>query len=250
METIQGLLEWFGEAEQMSGSGAIPVRVLEHLQLTLSAVAAAMIPAVGLGIYIGHSRRFEFITITVANLGRALPSFAILAFFFPISLQLGLGLGFWPTFIALFFLAIPPILTNAYVGIKEVDRDAVESATGMGMSGTEVLRSIEIPLAMPLIITGIRTSAVQVIATATLAALVAGGGLGRYIVDGFAVGDTAEIQSLLSALSNEPLPPELHLPQGTHPSFLRSRFPGRGSREPLLELTYGLKRTHLVHLRP
>jgi osmoprotectant transport system permease protein len=193
METIQGLLEWFGEAEQMSGSGAIPVRVLEHLQLTLSAVAAAMIPAVGLGIYIGHSRRFEFITITVANLGRALPSFAILAFFFPISLQLGLGLGFWPTFIALFFLAIPPILTNAYVGIKEVDRDAVESATGMGMSGTEVLRSIEIPLAMPLIITGIRTSAVQVIATATLAALVAGGGLGRYIVDGFAVGDTAEI---------------------------------------------------------
>jgi osmoprotectant transport system permease protein len=99
-----------------------------------------------------------------------------------------LGFTFWPAGVALFFLAIPPILINTYIGIKEVDPDVVEAARGMGMSGSEILRYIEVPLAAPLIITGIRTSAVQVVATATLAALVGVGGLGRFIVDGFSLG--------------------------------------------------------------
>jgi osmoprotectant transport system permease protein len=125
-------------------------------------------------------------TITAANLGRALPSFAILALAFPIALRYQLGFSIWPTVIAMFFLAVPPVLTNTYVGVKEVDADTVEAARGMGMTEGQVLRGIEFPLAAPLIVTGIRTAAVQVVATATLAAVVAGGGLGRFIIDGFA----------------------------------------------------------------
>jgi osmoprotectant transport system permease protein len=183
---------WFGAPEQWSGSGAIPTRVWEHLGYSIPAVLAAIIPAVMLGLYVGHTRRLEFL-VSVSGLARALPSFGVLAFFFPISLQLGLGLSFWPTFIALFFLAVPPILTNTYVGVREVDRDAVQAARGMGLTEREILRLVELPLAAPVIVGGIRTSAVQVVATATLAALVAGGGLGRYIADGLANFDHAQV---------------------------------------------------------
>ena len=129
--------------------------------------------------------------MSVANLGRAVPSFAILSIVFQIMLDywptIAFGLG--PTVLAMILLAIPPILTNTYVGVQQVDRDTVEAARGMGMTGGQVLRRLEMPLAAPLIVTGIRTAAVQVIATATLAALIGGGGLGRFIVDGFAQGD-------------------------------------------------------------
>jgi osmoprotectant transport system permease protein len=193
MDLMGEVINWFGDSEQWAGPNAIPRRLFEHIQLTVVSMSLALVPALALGLYIGHRRRFEFAVVTVANLGRALPSFAILALAFPISLELGLGLGFWPAVVALFFLAIPPMLTNTYVGVKEVEADTVEAARGMGMSGGEILRRIEVPLAAPLMVTGIRTSAVQVVATATLAALVAGGGLGRYIVDGFATGDKPQV---------------------------------------------------------
>jgi osmoprotectant transport system permease protein len=186
MEVIQMTIDWFTDPANWSGSQGIPVRVLEHLQYAVTSVLLAIPAGVGLGLYIGHTRRFEFVTITTANLGRALPSFAILALAFPLALQLNLGFSIWPTVVALFFLAIPPILTNTYVGVKEVDPDTVEAARGMGLTGSQVLRSIEVPLAAPLMVNGIRTAAVQVVATATLAALIAGGGLGRFIIDGFA----------------------------------------------------------------
>jgi len=131
--------------------------------------------------------RLAFVAVNVANVGRALPSLALLAFALPVAFALGLGLGFWPTLIALVPLAIPPMLTNAYVGTRAVDRDVIESARGMGMAELGILRRIEIPLALPLVLAGMRTSAVNVVATATLGALVAGGGLGRYIVDGLAL---------------------------------------------------------------
>ena len=120
----------------------------------------------------------------MANIGRALPSLALLAFALPVAFSLGLGLGFWPTLFALVPLAIPPVLTNAFVGIRAVDRDVIEAARGMGFSEVGILRRVEIPLALPLVLAGMRTAAVNVVATATLGALVAGGGLGRYIVDG------------------------------------------------------------------
>ena len=186
------VVAWFGAPEQWSGSGAIPARVWEHLGYSIPAVLAAMIPAVLLGLYVGHTRRMEFL-VSLSGLARALPSFGVLAFFFPISLQLGLGLSFWPTFVALFFLAIPPMLTNTYVGVREVDPDAVQAGRGMGLTEREILRQVELPLAAPVIVGGVRTSTVQVVATATLAALIAGGGLGRYIADGLATRDDAQV---------------------------------------------------------
>jgi osmoprotectant transport system permease protein len=187
------VVDWFSDPAQWSGTNGIPNRLWEHVQLSALSVLAAMVVAVPWGLYIGHTRRFEFVSVTVANLGRALPSFAILAFFFPIFLARGLGFTFWPAIVPLAFLAVPPILVNTHTGIRGVDPDVVEAARGMGMSGQGILRSIELPIAAPLIVTGIRTSAVQVVATATLAALIAGGGLGRYIVDGFAVGPESSL---------------------------------------------------------
>jgi osmoprotectant transport system permease protein len=161
------VVAWFGAPEQWSGSGAIPTRIWEHLGYSIPAVLAAIIPAVMLGLYVGHTRRLEFL-VSVSGLARALPSFGVLAFFFPISLQLGLGLSFWPTFIALFFLAVPPILTNTYVGVRQVDPEIVDAARGMGMTETGLVRKVRLPLAMPTIFAGIRTSAVSVLATATI----------------------------------------------------------------------------------
>lgn len=186
MDAIRAMLEFMGDGANWGGTQGIANRLVEHLWLSLTSTAAAAILAIALGLYIGHTRRFEFATITIANLGRALPSFAILAIAFPFALRFGISFEFWPTFVALFLLAIPPILINTYTGVREIDRDAIEAGKGMGMDGRQILRQIEIPLAAPLIVSGIRTSAVQVIATATLAAFVAGGGLGRFIVDGFA----------------------------------------------------------------
>lgn len=185
LELLFDASNW-SSGEGLSRSGAILVRLWEHLLLSGSALLAAAIPALGFGLYIGHRRRFEFAVVTLANLGRAIPSFAILALAFTAALRWGVSFEFWPGFAALFFLAIPPILTNAYVGVREVDADDVEAARGMGLSGWQILSRLQLPLAAPLIVAGLRTAAVQVVATATLAALLAGGGLGRYIVDGFA----------------------------------------------------------------
>lgn len=188
VSVLQEAISWLSDPTTWAGSNGIPTRMKEHLMLTGTALLVAAPVAIALGLFIGHTRKAEFLTVTIANLGRAIPSFAILAFVFPITLRLGWGLGFWPTVIALFFLAIPPILTNTYVGVKEVDQDTLEAARGMGMSGRQILTDIEIPLAGRLIVSGLRTSAVQVVATATLGAVIASGGLGRYIVDGFAFG--------------------------------------------------------------
>lgn len=186
VNSFELLWEWLTDPVNWSGSAGIPNRLVEHVQISVLATVGAIAVALPLGLFIGHTRRAEFVTVTAANFGRAIPSFAIVALTFPIAVELGWGLGFWPTLLALFLLAIPPILTNTYVGVKGVDPDTIEAARGMGMTEREVLRSIELPLAVPLIVAGIRTSAVQVVATATLGALVAWGGLGRYIIDGFA----------------------------------------------------------------
>ena len=185
MNVFSEVVEWFSEPANWSGEAGIPARLFEHVQLSAFSVVAAALVALPVGMAIGHTRRGEFVAITIANFGRAIPSFAILAITFPLLIQVGLGFTFWPTFIALFFLAIPPMLTNAYVGIKGVDADTVEAARGMGLTGREILMRVEAPLAAPLIVAGLRTSAVQVVATATLGAVIAWGGLGRFIIDGF-----------------------------------------------------------------
>lgn len=200
MGVLGDTFDWFLDPTNWSGSRGIPQRLFEHLQISLLAVLLAMIPAIALGLYIGHKRRFEFVTVNVANLGRALPSFAILALFFPIQLKLGFGLSSFSIVIALVLLSIPPILTNTYVGVKEVDQDLVEAARGMGMSDRDILRKIEVPLAAPLMVAGLRTAAVAVVATATLGAVIAGGGLGRFIMDGFAISSAGYPQVMGGAI--------------------------------------------------
>jgi osmoprotectant transport system permease protein len=186
MEFLGAVATWILAPEHWSGSDGVPNRVAEHLLISAVTTVAAVALALPFGVLAGHTGRGGFVTVNVANLGRALPSLALLALMFPLALSLKLGFGFWPTFLALVPLGIPPVLTNSYVAVREVDRDIVEAARGMGLRERQVLRQVELPIAAPLIIAGIRNAAVAIVATATLGALVAGGGLGRYIVDGIA----------------------------------------------------------------
>jgi osmoprotectant transport system permease protein len=186
MSFLSEVLAWLAAPEHWVGSDGIPTRLGEHLLLSSLTAAIAVLIALPVGVILGHTGRGGFLAINVANLGRAMPSLALLALVLPVALSLKLGLGFWPTFLALVPLGIPPVLTNSYVAVREVDRDIVEAARGMGLRELEVLRQVELPIAAPLIIAGIRNAAVAIVATATLGALVAGGGLGRYIVDGLA----------------------------------------------------------------
>jgi osmoprotectant transport system permease protein len=193
MDVLLAALEWLADAANYSGLNSIPRRVIEHVQISSQSLLLAFVVSLPVGLYIGHRRRFEFLAVSVGNLGRAIPSFGILGMFFIWTFNWPGVLGFWAVFFALFFLAIPPILTNTYVGIKGVDRDTVEAARGMGMTERNVLMRLELPLALPLVVAGTRTAAVQVVATATLGALTSWGGLGRYIVDGLATQDRPQI---------------------------------------------------------
>jgi osmoprotectant transport system permease protein len=150
----------------------------DHLLLSGAAVAVSICVAVPLGVVLGHLHRGSFIAVNIANVGRALPTLVVIAVGFTF-----LGLGFTNVMVALVVLAVPPILTNAYVAIDQVDPDAVEAARGMGMTPSQVLRRVELPLALPLLFAGIRTAVVFVIATATIAAIAGGGGLGDIIVN-------------------------------------------------------------------
>jgi len=188
MELLAEVVAWFDDPATWTGPNGIPARMLEHVLLSGACVVAAIAVAVPIGLLIGHTGRGALLAVSVANIGRGLPSYALLLMLFPF-----FGIGFPTAFAALLLLTIPPILTNTYVGVRDVDRDAVEAGRGMGMSERGLLRGVELPLAMPVIVAGIRIAAIQVVATATLAALVGGGGLGRYIVDGFALRDEGQI---------------------------------------------------------
>ncbi|MGH2773921.1 MAG: ABC transporter permease [Actinomycetota bacterium] len=193
METISQIFGFLTDPANYEGTMGIPTRFYEHFLMSFQSLALGILIALPVGLYIGHKRRFEFLAISVGNLGRALPSFGIVALVYVFAYDLPGTIGFWPTFIALTLLSIPPIMLNTFVGIKEVDRDTIEAAQGMGMTGREVLQRIEIPLAAPLILGGIRTAAVQVVATATLGAFTGWGGLGAFIRDGFAVRDFGQV---------------------------------------------------------
>jgi osmoprotectant transport system permease protein len=150
----------------------------DHIVLSAAALAVSIAVAVPLGVVLGHLHRGSFVAVNVANVGRALPTLVVIAVGF-----IFLGIGFTTVMVALVILAVPPILTNAYVAVDEVDPDAVEAARGMGMTPWQVIRRVELPLALPLLFAGIRTAAVFVVATATIAAIAGGGGLGDIIVN-------------------------------------------------------------------
>jgi osmoprotectant transport system permease protein len=185
---IESLIKWFADPLHWSGPDGIPARLLEHIQISAESVAIGAVIALPIGIVLGHYGRLGNLAINVSNVGRAVPSFGILVVAFQI-----FGLGDLPIILSLTALAIPPMVTNSYVALREVDPDIKDAARGMGYRGLTQLLRVELPLAVPLVMAGIRTSAVQVVATATLAALIAGGGFGRYIIDGLAQFDYTKL---------------------------------------------------------
>ncbi|HWH24488.1 MAG TPA: ABC transporter permease [Candidatus Limnocylindria bacterium] len=191
-----GLVEWFLDPANWSGRDAIGVRLLEHVVLSGLAIAIGVAAALPVGLYIGHTGRTAFVAVSLSNIGRAVPSYAVLVILFGFFVSATRDTTVFtngPTLLAMIALAIPPIVTNTFIGLREVDRELVEAARGIGMRGSQLLRQVELPLALPVIMAGIRIASVQVIATAALGAIIGGGGLGRYIVQGFLRHDDARL---------------------------------------------------------
>ena len=195
MDFLGDVLAWYSDPAQWSGNNSIPLRLWEHVSLATVSIAAALALAVPIGLYIGHTGRGAKAAVAVANIGRAVPSLGWLGIAYPISTGLfqRAGIGFLPAFIGLVALAIPPIVTNAYTGLREVEADLQDAGRGMGMTEWQLLRRVEIPVALPVILAGIRVSAVAVVATTPLAALVGGGTLGSYILQGLALSDEVRV---------------------------------------------------------
>jgi osmoprotectant transport system permease protein len=184
MGFLRDVAAYFNDRVSWRGNSGLLHLLGQHVSISLEAIIIALLVALPVGLGLGHARRGEVFAVNVANIGRAMPSFAVLV----LALQLT-SIGRAPALIALVLLAVPPIVTNAFVAMAAVDDDARESARGMGMTGTQVFRRVELPLAVPLVMAGVRTAAVQVVATATLAALVGYGGLGLLILRGLRARD-------------------------------------------------------------
>jgi osmoprotectant transport system permease protein len=178
-DQITSAWNWLTASSHWSGADGIPHRLLEHLGYSLLALAIAAVIALPLGALVGHTGRGGFLVVSFANLARAVPTLGLLLLVVTVT-----SIGLTPVIIPLIALATPPILVNTYEGIRAVDADIKDAAKGMGMRGPGVLLKAEVPVAMPLILLGLRTAAIQVVATATIAAYAGIGGLGRYIVDG------------------------------------------------------------------
>ena len=181
-------LDWLSQSAHWTGWNGIPTRVIEHVWYSGVAVLLAVVIALPLGLLTGHTGRGSVPATALSNFGRALPTLGVVVLVFRLQ-----PLSIWPVLAALVVIALPPILLNTDVGIRSVAADVREAASGMGMTGWQALWGVEVPLAAPLILAGVRAAAGQVIATATIAAYVGLGGLGRYIIDGFAVRDIGQI---------------------------------------------------------
>lgn len=190
----QEIVDFLSEETTWSGPTSIWARLGEHLWVSVVATLVAVVLVMPLGLWLGHIRRGADIATAVVNVGRAIPSFGILVLTVLVLVEFGVSvLSPWPVLVALVALAAPPVFTNTIAGIQGVPPFTVEAARGMGLREREVLADVELPLASPVIMEGVRIAFVQVIATATLGALVAWGGLGRFIVDGFATQDDGEV---------------------------------------------------------
>jgi osmoprotectant transport system permease protein len=189
VDFVADVASWFTDASNWQGVDGMPHRVWEHTVMCIVALVTAAAVALPVGMVIGHTGRGGAAAINVANLGRAIPSFAIIV----LAAQWFEEIGAKPAYIALVALAIPPMVTNTLTAVQGVDPEVKEAARGMGLTGRQVLVRVEVPMGIPLIMAGVRTSGVQIVATATLAALVGWGGLGRYIIDGLATRDFVEV---------------------------------------------------------
>ncbi|RJS45116.1 ABC transporter permease [Nocardioides cavernaquae] len=176
--------DWLADPVHWSGVDGIPHRLLEHVGYSALTVAIASVVALPLGLWIGHTGRFRGFAIALTGAVRALPTLGLLTL-----AVLWVGIGLTAPIVALVVLAIPPLLAGAYAGIEAVDRRTVDAARAQGMTEWQVLARVEVPLALPLILGGVRSAVLQVVATATIAAYIGLGGLGRYLIDGVAVRD-------------------------------------------------------------
>jgi osmoprotectant transport system permease protein len=195
MNLVTAAVSWLTDAAQWSGPGSIPQRLTEHVVLSAISLLIAVVIALPAGLAIGHTGRGSAFAANLANVGRAIPSLAVIGIVLPVTAAMDPQLGFkvYPTLVAMVVLAIPPILVNAEAGIASVDADLVESARAMGMRERQVLGSVEIPIALPVMLAGVRSGATQIVATMTLGAIFGSGGLGRFLVEGIAQNDDGKI---------------------------------------------------------
>ncbi len=185
--------EWIADPANATGSGGVWARSWEHLWYTVLAVLLASVVAIPLGYLVGHTRRGRSLVVASSGAARALPTLGVVTLF-----GLVLGIGLVAPLVALVLLAIPSVLAGAYAGIEAIDPRTVDAARAMGMSEWQVLTRVEIPLGLPLLLGGLRSATLQVVATATLAAYVGAGGLGRFLFLGLKTQDYP--QMLASAL--------------------------------------------------
>lgn len=190
MSIVDETIDWFGDSANWSGDDGVPNRLLEHLGYSTLTVGIAAVIAVPLGLWIGHTGRMRGIAIGITGALRALPTLGLLTWFVLIT-----GIGLTAPIAALAILAVPPLLAGTYSGLESVERDTIDAARAMGMTEWQILARVEIPLALPLIVGGIRSAVLQVVATATVAAYVGLGGLGRYLIDGQALSDYPQMVS-------------------------------------------------------
>ncbi|MGL5857014.1 MAG: ABC transporter permease [Angustibacter sp.] len=193
MSWLGDALAWLGEGANWRGADGVGALLWQHVWLSAAALLVAVALVVPLGLWLGHIGRGGVVALNVGNIGRAIPTFALLVLL--IIAPPPFGQNALSVVVALVFFAVPPILTNAYVGVREVDPAAVDAARGMGMSAWQVLRRVELPLAAPLLVQGVRMAGVQVIATATVAGIAGGGGLGQLITTGFSLQDQPQLIS-------------------------------------------------------
>ncbi len=197
MDAFRAAISWLFDGSNWSGTDGLTQQLVEQVLLTVTSLAVAAVIALPVALWLGHLGRGGVLAVNISNMGRAVPTFAVLVLLSvgPLGAdRLGpYGRAGLATLVSLVLFALPPIITNAYVGMREVDREMVEAAQGMGMSGVGLFRQVELPLSLPLIVTGLRLALVQVWATATIAALVAGPGLGNTIAAGFDNNDSDRV---------------------------------------------------------
>lgn len=181
MNVFSQTVDWFKDSSHWRGDYGVPHFVAQHLGYTVETVAIASVIAIPLGLWIGHSGRFRGGAVALTGALRALPTLGVLTWIVGI-----VGIGLTAPIVSLTILAVPPLLAGAYSGLESVDRETIDAARAIGMTEWQILGKVEVPLALPLIVGGVRSATLQVVATATVGAYIGLGGLGRYLIDGLA----------------------------------------------------------------
>ena len=190
MSVVDDTIDWFSDGSHWSGEDGVPNRLIEHLGYSALTVGVAAAIAIPIGLWIGHTGRLRGVAVALTGALRALPTLGLLTWFVLLA-----GIGLTAPILALVILAIPPLLAGAYSGLEAVDRQTIDAARAMGMTEWQILARVEIPLALPLLVGGFRSAVLQVVATATVAAYVGLGGLGRFIIDGQRLSDYPQMVS-------------------------------------------------------